>query len=606
VPAQTRKMLAALLAVCQLALAAAFLAYKPWTTSVVTLGLATTMARWPHQAGLILVAFVPLAPMLSLMDPKVGWIEAMLAGAVLGGLVRKWLSSDPWSTRAWAAAVLALSGLALASAVALTWAEIQAAMPPAMTATDWFFAFADEFRSHASPIRQALRLSWGAAAALVLAEFARSDPRRERLAGFLVISVAALASLSFYRIAEVALRSGEPIGRLLEIVRGVRISPIIGDPNATGALLLLVTPVALQFALTRGTRFWGVAATSLLLAAAWLAGSRTTLAMTPVAAGATLLLCSRWAQRGRVWGAAAAAGGIAALALLLTPTARNVDASTAWTIRKELGVVTGRMLRDDPVFGVGLGQYYARSREYVTGPLKQFYSQENAHNQFFQIAGELGVPGLAAFAMVLLVAVVPAARWRPRAAAGLLAGVVSFLLISVGQHPLLDPAVGATFWLALGLLVAHVPVAAGHADRRLAWCGLGLALAALVFLPVQASRRLAAIDRSGVVAGASREWDADGSRFYRATTTATHYVPATATHCTLTFRLGGWSGEAQLALRLNHRAAGTVTASSGAWRDVTLTFPHSDDIRAHRRLDVGWAAPRADGATIDTRSVECR
>jgi hypothetical protein len=598
-------VLAALLAGLQLAMVGALLAHQPWAATVVVACFAVAAWTWPEQAALILVAFVPLGTLLGILGPRMAWSETMLAGAVLGWLLHR-VQNPPGPVVAWPAIALALACLGLASALALTWAEIEATIPPAMTLAQWVRLLSDGFERHASPMRQAVRLAWGVAAAVMLSEVARDRAARQRIAGLLLMSVAALASLSVYRAIEVSLRSEAPIERLLEVMRAVRIAPIIGDPNATGALFLLVTPMALQLAVASRTRLWGWTATGLLLGAAWLAGSRTTLAMTPVAMVATLLLCSRWADRARVWSVAAAMSGLAVLLLLLAPTPRNVEASTAWTIRKELAVVTGRMLMDEPLFGVGIGQYYARSRDFITEPLKQYYARENAHNQFFQIAGELGLFGLVAFAGMLLVALLPAVRARPPDAAGLLVGVVAFLVVSLGQHPLLDPAVGATFWLTLGLLVSATPQTANAWQRRLARGGLALALTALVLLPMQAARRLAAIDRSGAIVGASRERDDDGSQYFRATRTATLYLPSRATHCTLTFRVGRRPGEARIALRLNHRPAGQVTAIGGEWRDVTLTLPLTADTHPHRRLDVSWVAARPYRATIELRPPVCR
>ena len=70
------------------------------------------------------------------------------------------------------------------------------------------------------------------------------------------------------------------------------------------------------------------------------------------------------------------------------------------------------MIASRPAFGIGLGEFYQRSGEFATPELIAKFPvavHENAHNNFLQIAAELGLIGGVVF--VWLVAA-RAATWR--------------------------------------------------------------------------------------------------------------------------------------------------------------------------------------------------
>ena len=56
------------------------------------------------------------------------------------------------------------------------------------------------------------------------------------------------------------------------------------------------------------------------------------------------------------------------------------------------------MIDARPLFGVGVGQYYRTSPQFLSPQLAWTYGFENAHNYFLQIGGELGLVGLGLFA----------------------------------------------------------------------------------------------------------------------------------------------------------------------------------------------------------------
>ena len=142
-------------------------------------------------------------------------------------------------------------------------------------------------------------------------------------------------------------------------------------------------------------------------------------------------------------------GAFAAQYFLVRPL--NATPSQAVNIRWMFLETTARMLADHPVFGVGIGQYARWSTHYSSPELLQIYTRENAHNNFAQIAGELGVVGLASFIAVLALCLWPARRGPP-AIAPALAGLAAFIVSWLGGHPLLVPEVAYPFWLTLAIV----------------------------------------------------------------------------------------------------------------------------------------------------------
>jgi O-antigen ligase len=91
--------------------------------------------------------------------------------------------------------------------------------------------------------------------------------------------------------------------------------------------------------------------------------------------------------------------------------------SVAASIRVELARTGLRMFAANPLFGVGVGRYYAVSGEFSSPQLLRTYLRENAHNNFLQILAELGIVGFGAFAWLLLA--VGRRIWRARTEGGL-------------------------------------------------------------------------------------------------------------------------------------------------------------------------------------------
>lgn len=124
-----------------------------------------------------------------------------------------------------------------------------------------------------------------------------------------------------------------------------------------------------------------------------------------------------------------------------------------------------------PVAGAGLGSFpnaYAEARV----PGKKFLPQSklepppHAHNLALQMLAETGLLGLLALLGVLSAAVTAAARlrraserWIQRAATGIMASLLAFLVHNVFDVTLFQSETGAVFWVTLGLLAALVAMA---------------------------------------------------------------------------------------------------------------------------------------------------
>jgi O-antigen ligase len=154
-------------------------------------------------------------------------------------------------------------------------------------------------------------------------------------------------------------------------------------------------------------------------------------------------------------------GGLATALSWSRPT--RVSPSTAIHLRVELSKIALRMTTQAPVFGVGLGRFADASRDYIDpGFVASFPGTalgQNAHNNFLQILAELGCLGLAAFIWLLSAAMRPMAVARQALAArtALIAGLATFFVCALFDHPLLIYPIAAAAFVTLGLAAGTLP-----------------------------------------------------------------------------------------------------------------------------------------------------
>jgi hypothetical protein len=242
---------------------------------------------------------------------------------------------------------------------------------------------------------------------------------------------------------------------------------------------------------------------AIMTPAVWLAGSRTAFAV--LAGGIAVLLASarQWAFTPRQRMTAAGVLAVAILAaVLLTDWRTDVrgTAGRAISLRSEFSRTTARMAASAPIFGVGIGQFFTRSSEFMSDDLRALYGNENAHNYFAQQFAELGIVGGLLF--LWLAGVLLARGWRAVRAVGafdplavaLFAGASGYLVTCFTGHPLLVPEAALPFWIAAGAIAGAARDDAGE-GRASKGYGVAAALVAAL-LAVEVGRGVVAYGRT--------------------------------------------------------------------------------------------------------------
>lgn len=139
--------------------------------------------------------------------------------------------------------------------------------------------------------------------------------------------------------------------------------------------------------------------------------------------------------------------------------------------RQSFAVAGFRMIKENPVFGLGPGNAYREmGRGHYYGPDAQGYSierqHENLHNSFIQVAAETGLLGFVGFMWIVL-AVLIRGFSRNLGEGDLLTrfltiGVGSYLITALTSHPLIHSRQALLFWGSLGILSACTQL--GHAS----------------------------------------------------------------------------------------------------------------------------------------------
>jgi O-antigen ligase len=322
----------------------------------------------------------------------------------------------------------------------------------------------------------------------------------------------------------------------------------LADPNAGGSYFAFVTCVALGMTLrAQGRRraLWVVTAILNVLGL-WLSESRAAQTATLVTVGvaAAWLLTSRWPLRSRsVALAVLLAAGVTAVGVRAALLERDSD-YTGSGLRTQFNEASLRMIAAHPLWGIGVGQYYATSPLFLSPRTAYTYGRENAHNYFLQVGVELGVTGLVCFAVWMIAALVVATRALAADAdarlLGLTAGVEALLATCFVSHPLLVPEVAYPFWIGFGLMVGlaqstrlNTTPATGDGERagRIGvWVpGLAFALVLAGALVGVLRAPLPPLDSFAVTGLYPLQQDASGATYRWTAEYASVFVPASAT-----------------------------------------------------------------------------
>jgi O-antigen ligase len=575
--------------------------HVPRWVPLVCFGLAVLTAFRPLTGLVVVAVTTPVAWYVArqLVNDHVPWAEVLVVSVVLGWSGRRALGRET-GTPPLAADAALLLGTVILSSIAAIIAVQGLTLGPAL----W-----PELLAHlARRIFIELRVFPGLDAGLVLLEglalfgcaaaITRQQPRALLIIAIAVAAGAALAGAAdVFTLTSVAGRQASFWSSFLHALARVRYHVTYADTNAAGSYFVMAVIVAVSAARSSAgaTRGWVAACAVLCAAGLWISGSRAAMVGGVLAVCAACALRALRARRIRIGPIAVAAvvalGLLAGIALYMPLRGNQHSSATAVEARLGLAAAAGRMIAAHPVYGVGIGQFPRRAAEFVSPELLSVFppaAHENAHNNFLQIAAELGLVGVAALALLLAVALRNAsigAAGDPLRA-GVCTALAAFLITCIGGHPLLVREPSYAFWLLLGAAAGAVPELARRADMPRWRPALAVAiLFVAAATPLRVHALVADADLEHMAVGLS-SWQTspDDIRYRAGTSAATLFVPAN-----VGFTLNVQPLTAQLVhaeLRLDGRVADVIALSPGAWNEIAMTA-RSERIGArYSRLDL--------------------
>ena len=124
------------------------------------------------------------------------------------------------------------------------------------------------------------------------------------------------------------------------------------------------------------------------------------------------------------------------------------------------------MMKENPILGVGIGNYLVRYKDYVTKYPELYigHDQYSVHNSYLKVGAETGFIGLAAFLAIYVIYYVYLLRLYFSAAnrlskivvIGLIAGSATFMAQNLSNNLIFIPQLNTIFWLVSGLAIAFV------------------------------------------------------------------------------------------------------------------------------------------------------
>lgn len=364
----------------------------------------------------------------------------------------------------------------------------------------------------------------------------------------------------------------------------------VGDMNAAASFFAMALFMALGMGWrARSQRAWWLGAAGMIAAAFWLNGSRTALVAVVIAGVAFLAreIASRTGRTSLVATLGAAAiltciAGVLAASRFFPASFVDATASQAVRIRWLFLGTTWRMLRAEPLFGIGIGQYAVWSRHFSVEEMFAYYARENAHNYFAQIAGELGLLGLASFVGLLTCAFTRARdhvdEQGQRLRLAVTGGLAVFILTWLGNHPLLVAEVSYPFWLALGIAAGLGAGARPQRRTHVTAFALVACIVLAVSVPPRIERKSARIDFTRITYGL---------RDKEVTTRGRFWVPATTLRLTIPLRERSASTESPVSVDIlvDEKLAASITLTEDEWRHAELRLRRSDEAKP-RQIDL--------------------
>jgi hypothetical protein len=251
----------------------------------------------------------------------------------------------------------------------------------------------------------------------------------------------------------------------------------LADANPFGVISAMWGPVIFAIAMERWPgwrRAAGAAALPLSWLAVWASGSRSSLAISVLAAVSIVSWYVRSNESRRVVRLAAVAGVLVLLTVaggfsarrsgVVGPIARaSADFAPRWSIgflsaavsklqiRDGYGTLSAAVIREFPYVGIGVGVFYSVVPTYAWKVLGIYLPPDNAQNWFRHQLAELGVIGSLGWILWVAWFCSMLAFGRPKSGRPLTTGVlrgvlVGFGLVSLVGMPGQDVAVVFTFW----------------------------------------------------------------------------------------------------------------------------------------------------------------
>ena len=461
------------------------------TSTVVLLASAVR----PRYGLMMVAALLPLATQIQVLSgsPFSGaeTAELILVPFLFAATLRASLSAPAQPTRlGWPALLLATT--ALASAIVELF--VTAGPPILPTLGEHYNRTYYSDPASFGNLRYAIRWTEGLLLAVIAERTLRHDPAaREAVTRLLIIGALAAAAFAVLRLSEVSIRTLEPWSTAYRYLRTLRINPHYGDANAAGSFYVLFLAPAVWLAWQRGWR-WLLPFLPIGLLALSMTGSRAAIGAGVI--GVAVAWSAYRRPRPRVLVLALSLTLLASTVLVSQYSRNRAAPSTAAGIRVELGMIGLRLTAERPLFGVGIGRFKSASAASITPQFAERFPAaargENAHNQFVQIAAELGMVGFFAFVWLLAIPAhdLGVAIATTRAAAGptaMACGLLAFLLTCLMGHPLLVVQVLFPFFAALGAATAW----GTHDPARTATWPMRVGLIALTLVVVSVPLRVA-------------------------------------------------------------------------------------------------------------------
>ena len=413
----------------------------------------------------------------------------------------------------------------------------------------------------------------------------------------LVIGAVGAALINFTFAASRWTETGMTAATFVDLLTHGRWSAHIADANAAGSYFAMAASVAVGvgIAASRWRAVWMAAGLALALAL-WLTASRA--AFAGVAVVAAFCFVRVFVRRSNVRRSLSLAAIAVVVSIVSVPylldRSGTMAASESLTMRRLFLRTTGNMLRAEPVFGFGVGQFPLWSSRFGPPELLRLYPNENAHNNFAQIAGELGLLGLSAFVALLAATLWPRRRdatTTPLAAAAM-AAVAAFVITWMTGHPLLVPEVAFPFWIVLGIVAAYRSDDRPLPARLVGAAVTGL-LVVLVLIPWRLDRKLAFLDIRQIRYGFGGSFEEpDGVVNHRAASRARFFAPGGDGHVTLSVRGRTAAADTPLevTIAVDDQVVERLWLDAPDWRTRTISLPHRTGPDFHR-IDLRTVEP---------------